>query len=173
METLKNVETPSSQAEHNLSAYLNDHLAGSVVALELLERLEHVHAGTESAHFFAVLRADIIEDRNDLESLMKRLGVEQSLPRKVVGWLADKMTVIKLRWDDPAGGALHLLESVEAVAIGIHGKGALWRGLAVAAPRQAALQGLDYDLLERRAEEQRARIERVRLEAVRSAFGAL
>jgi hypothetical protein len=33
-------------ANEHLAAYLNDHLAGSVAAVELLEDLEKAHAGT-------------------------------------------------------------------------------------------------------------------------------
>jgi hypothetical protein len=36
--------------------YLNDHLAGSVTALELLEHLEKTHAGTTMERFAAELR---------------------------------------------------------------------------------------------------------------------
>ena len=36
-------------ANESLATYLNDHLAGSVVALELLDHLEEGGAGTEPA----------------------------------------------------------------------------------------------------------------------------
>ena len=42
-------------SEH-LATYLRDHLAGSVVAIGLLEHLEEDRAGTELAGFFATLR---------------------------------------------------------------------------------------------------------------------
>ena len=61
---------------------------------------------------------------------------------------------------------LKLLESLEAVAIGVHGKGSLWRALKVV----PAASGPDYDTLVRRADEQRERIEAVRLDAARQAF---
>ena len=35
-----------------LGTYLNDHLAGSVVAVDLLEHLEKAHAGTPLQKFF-------------------------------------------------------------------------------------------------------------------------
>jgi hypothetical protein len=34
-------------AHEHLTTYLNDHLAGSVVALELLDHLQATHAGSE------------------------------------------------------------------------------------------------------------------------------
>src|SRR5436309_1339004 len=116
-----------------VATYLNDHLAGSVAAIDLLEHLERSHAGTDLAPFFARLRADILADRDELAALMDRLGVTPSRVRKAVAWVAEKFTRLKLHLDDAADGAFRLLESVEAVALGIEGKRALWRSLAAAA----------------------------------------
>src|SRR5207302_1867024 len=52
-----------SMSAKQIGVYLNDHLARSVVALELLEHLEKAHAGSELEHFLAHLRTDIEEDR--------------------------------------------------------------------------------------------------------------
>ena len=46
-------------ADDHIATYLNDHLAGSVVAVELMENLEAVYAGKPIADFIAKLRADI------------------------------------------------------------------------------------------------------------------
>ena len=115
-------------ANENLAIYLNDHLAGSVVAIELLERLEA--ARTYMAPTLAQLRADIEADRAELRELMRQLQIAESRPRKVTGWITEKFSQLKLRLDDPAGGSLRLLESLELVALGIQGKLALWRALA-------------------------------------------
>lgn len=47
----------------NLETYLNDHIAGSVVALEMMEHLEKVHANTAVAHELGEIRAEIVSDR--------------------------------------------------------------------------------------------------------------
>jgi hypothetical protein len=70
--------------------------------------------------------------------------------------------------DDRTTGALRLLESVEAVALGIEGKLALWRGLSAAAETTPELRAVDYERLLQRASEQRRRIEAIRLEAAKS-----
>jgi hypothetical protein len=157
-------------SDQHIAVYLNDHLAGSVVALELLEHLEKAHAGTDLERFLAGLRADITADRQELEALMGRLHVTTSSPRKAMAWLAEKFTELKLRLDDAAGGTLRLFESLEAVALGIDGKRALWRALAAA--ETPGLGVADYERLERRAEEQRSRIETARLDAARAALKA-
>jgi len=88
--------------------------------------------------------------------------------RQAAAWVAEKFARLKLKVDDPSGSKLKLLESWEVVAIGIHGKGSLWRALKVV----PAASGPDYDSLIQRADEQRERIEVVRLEAAREAFGS-
>jgi len=157
-------------AEKHIATYLNDHLAGSTAALELLEHLEASHAGTEVARFAAELRAEVAADRGELERLMERLEVSESRTRKATAWLAEKGSELKLRWDDLTGGALRLLEALDALSIGIEGKRLLWRALSAAAEDAPALQGVDYEGLTRRAEEQRGRVETVRLDAARKAL---
>lgn len=157
-------------ADEHLATYLNDHLAGSVAAIELLEYLEKVHVGTDMARFFAELRADVEADRRELEALMDRLQIAKSFSRKVTAWLTEKITQLKLRLDDPRGGPLCLLEALEVLALGIEGKRALWRALAAAAEAAPRLQGVDYERLAQRAEEQRRRVEVARLEAARAAL---
>ena len=68
-------------SEQHLATYLNDHLAGSVVALELLEHLGKAHPGTPTERFATELRADIAADRKELEDLMARLNIRVSQPR--------------------------------------------------------------------------------------------
>jgi hypothetical protein len=147
-----------------LATYLNDHLSGAVAALELIEHLEHAHP--DLAPFLKALRHDIEVDRKEVEALIARLGAGRSTVRQAAAWVAEKFARLKLVVDDPSGGRLGLLESLEALAIGIHGKGLLWRALKVV----PAAAGTDYDRLIGRADEQRDRIESVRLEAARAAF---
>jgi hypothetical protein len=162
-------------ADKHIATYLNDHLAGSGAALELLEHLETEHAGTDLERFAAELRADVEADRQELEAIMDRLQITESRTRKATGWLAEKASRLKLRLDDLTDGALRLHETLEALSLGIEGKRSLWRALAAAAEGSPALRVADYALLERRAEEQRARVEVRRLEAAREALvpGAL
>ena len=158
-------------ADEHLATYLNDHLAGAVAAIEILEHLERAHAGTELERTLRELRADVEADRRELDALMERLDVKASAPRRAAAWLTERVARLKLRLDDPAGGALRLLESLEAVAVGIHGKLALWRALAAAAANAPRLRGVDYERLAQRAENQRGRVEALRLEAAKDALG--
>src|SRR3954454_13372004 len=130
-------------SDKHLTVYLNDHLAGAVTAIELLQSIEKAHGGTPLARSVAGLRAEILADRRELEGIIKRLAGSVSTPRKIVGWFAEKAAEIKLRMDDPAGGPLRLLESLEIVAVGIDGKRALWRSLASVAEHTPVLRETD------------------------------
>lgn len=156
--------------DEHISTYLNDHLAGSVVAVELMENLESVYAGTWVSDFIAELRVDVEADREELRVLMERLEVSESTSRKASAWLTEKFTQLKLRLDDPTHGDLRLFESLEALSLGIEGKKSLWLALAAAAEISPFLRIADYDRLKQRAEEQRSRLETKRLEVAKSAL---
>ena len=76
-------------ADEHLATYLNDHLAGSVLAVDLLERLEV--ADTDMTDSLAALRNDIEADRRELQALMSRLGIVESRSRKVRRWRSASM----------------------------------------------------------------------------------
>ena len=72
----------------NLASYLNDHLAGSVAALQLLESMNASTLEPAIATFLAQLQIDIQEDRDELECerttkyiLRGRLDLRVSFPR--------------------------------------------------------------------------------------------
>ena len=158
-------------ANESLATYLNDHLAGSVVALELLDHLEADGAGTAEASTLAGVYAEIEADREELEAFMAQQGITVSAPRKATGWLVEKLSEIKFHLDDAGDGALRRLEALETVSLGIAGKQALWHALAAAAEDAPELNGLDYTRLACRAETQREAVEDLRLQAAQEAFG--
>jgi hypothetical protein len=157
-------------ANDHLATYLNDHLSGSVVAVELMENLESVYAGSPIAAFVAELRAEIEADVQELKDIMSRLEISESRTRKASAWLTEKFTELKLRVDDPMHGNLRLFESLEALSLGIEGKKSLWLALIAAAEVTPGLRLTDYERLKQRAEEQRSRVEVKRLEAAKAAL---
>lgn len=157
-------------ANEHLATYLNDHLAGSVVAVELMENLEAAYAGTPVANFVNGIRMEVEADQRELEELMRRLEISESRTRQVSAWLTEKVTELKLRLDDSAHGNLRLLESLEALSLGIEGKKSLWLALAAAAEISPQLRLVDYKRLKQRAVEQRSRVELKRIEIARVAL---
>lgn len=152
-----------------LGTYLNDHLAGSVGAIELAERTIRENEGDPFAARLSRVLDKIREDQAVLEGLIERIGARQNPLKKAGAWLAEKVGRVKLAGtEEPL--ALARMEVLETLAMGIQGKGALWRALRAVAARHESLDGLDLDLLERRAAEQHDEIEAMRLEAAEAAL---
>lgn len=147
----------------NLGTYLNDHLAGSVAALEMLDRLVADHPET---HFFADLRVQIGDSQDQLRQLISDLGLAESSARKASAWVAEKLSRAKIRDNDSFGVFLAL----EMLLLGLTGQAALWRALQKLAPESATLRRLDLEGLHARATRLAAEVESARLEMSRAAF---
>ncbi len=154
-----------------LTTYLNDHLAGSVAAIELVDRLARLCQGTEREKIFRTLQAEIEEDQEVLKQLLGAVGGKESKVRKAAAWLSEKIGEAKLELDDTGGGELRLLEALETLGLGIQGKLGLWRALEAASARPPELGRLDLSRLQRRARDQFDRVETLRLQVAKSAFG--
>jgi hypothetical protein len=152
-----------------LQTYLNDHLAGSVMAIELAERTIRENEGGPVAARLSPLVEQIREDQTVLKGVIERLGTGESSLKKAGAWLAEKAGRVKLGGTDEPG-ELSRLEVLEMLTTGVHGKRALWRALRVVAFSYEELRGLDLDLLERRAVEQQDELEAMRLEAAKAAL---
>ena len=153
-----------------LDSYLNDHLAGSVSALELIDHWASAHQGEPLGAFFTKLGAEIKADQDKLCDVMRSLRVEESKVRQAGAWILEKVGRVRLKiaGDDP--GSLGLVMTLEGLIMGVAGKKLLWRGLA--ATKLPQLNGYDFEGLQRRAEKQVERIEAERMRAVLDTFTA-
>ena len=150
----------------NLGTYLNDHVAGSVLALELLDHLIDLPEAPDR-RLLTQLRTEIQEDQEVLRQLLRSVGTEESTARKAAAWLTEKLGRVKLRLDESGSGELRMLEGLETLALGIQGKLALWRSLATLGDAVPPLKTLDLVRLQARALEQFERVDRLRLHAAR------
>jgi hypothetical protein len=151
-----------------LDSYLNDHLAGSVSALELLAQWADVHKGEILGNFFAEIEREIKADQYALRDVMRVLGVEESKLRKASAWAAEKVGRARLIIAGDEPGSLGLLLTLEGLIMGVTGKKGLWRALAAAKLRQ--LNGYNFEELQHRAEQQIQKIEAERIRVARQAF---
>ena len=165
------VTEPAGICMENLASYLNDHLAGSVAALELLNRLIKAYPDDTRASFFLILHHEIDQDQRTLRDLMKKLGAEESTTQKAGAWITEKLLRGKIQPGESSNGQLGLLLALETLVLGITGKQALWRALVSASQDIPPLAGVDYAALERRAMDQRDRVECERIHVARSALG--
>jgi hypothetical protein len=154
----------------DLTTYLNDHHAGSLAALEMIDHLIETFEGKTLGQFFKELRTEITSDQRSLENLIEKIDADESAIKKAGAWVAEKFSRAKIRVSDSADDQLGLFQALEALMLGITGKRALWTALAAAAERVPQLRGLDYAMLERRAIEQRDLVEAKRREVARDVF---
>jgi hypothetical protein len=155
-----------------LHIYLNDHRAASLVGSELARRCRDSNRGTPLAHFLDDLLRQIQEDRQALDSIMDALGAPKSLAKLAGAWLAEKAGRLKLNGQLVRYSDLSRLLELEALALGIQGKGALWRSLIAVADDYPPLAAFDLASLERRAAQQLASLEEWRSRAAGVAFRA-
>lgn len=157
-------------ADSGLKRYLHHHLAGVGTLIDLLDHLENRNPGSPIATLAAGLRGDVVTDRETLEMVADRLGVERPSPTPERSWLADAADRLQSVQDDPAEETLRRLGLFELMSLALEGKRLAWRSLRAAVGELPSLDDVDFAALERRAVDQRGAIEAFRLG---SAQGAL
>jgi hypothetical protein len=151
-----------------LSIYLNDHLAGSTLGVELVKRASSENQGTPLGDYLEALRREIEEDRATLVRLMDKLGVRRNRGKVSAAWIAEKVGRLKLNGQLTGHSPLSPLVELESLHLGINGKLDLWKALGHSlGPR---VEGIDFDPLIRRAERQAEELERHRLEVATTAL---
>lgn len=151
-----------------LPTYLQDHLAGALHAIELLKAMRDHFAEEPLGKFAGQILAEVEADREVLARLTERIGGTAGGPKEWGAWLAEKVSRLKLKHG--SGDGLGTFEALEFLVLGIHGKQALWRALAVIASFDLRLQGIDFVELLARAESQHQRVEEQRLACAQSVF---
>jgi hypothetical protein len=151
----------------DLDSYLNDHLAGSISALELIAHWVKAHKGEPLGSFFVQIEREIKADQQALRDVMRTLEVEESKVRKAGAWAAEKIGRARLTIAGDAPGGLGLVLTLEGLIMGVTGKKLMWRTLAVA--KLPRLNSYNLEELQHRAEQQVARIEAERISAIHQA----
>ena len=154
-----------------LETYLNDHLAASAAAVELVERIRSANEGTALDAFLEGLDREIEIDRGTLSEVMARLGVPRSTPKQIAGKVMETLSRLRLNARVTGSADVTRLMELETLSLGIEGKAALWRALGQAVPARPELAAFDLAELAGRAVAQRASLEPYRLEAAGAALG--
>ena len=122
-----------------LGIYLNDHLAGSTVGLELARRARDSNKGNEYGDVLERVAKEIEEDREALQRLMKDLGVRRDHPKVAVAWVGEKFGRLKPNGQLIGYSPLSRLVELEGSRLGITGKLSLWEALAEVADEEPRL----------------------------------
>jgi hypothetical protein len=165
-------ETSVNGPHRGLSAYLNDHLAGSVAALQLIHRRRAREGDSDLGEALARIAEEIEEDRATLERVMDEVGVATNAAKQLGARGADLLMRVKQTLPALGVGSpeVALLEDLELLSLGIEGKALLWQALRSLAGTEREIGGFDFEALESRARDQRARLEPFRREAAGRAF---
>jgi hypothetical protein len=155
-----------------LPIYLNDHLAGSTAALELVRRALRSNSQDEYGPPLARLAAEVEQDRKALLSIMAGLGVGSDRAKLLAAWAAEKVGRLKLNGRLLGYSPLSRLMELEVLMLGVTGKLALWRTLRQLAAEDSRLDRRDLDRLIERAAGQQQEVETLRERAVIDAFAS-
>ena len=105
--------------------YLNDHLAGAQVAVQLLESMRNQNDDQEFRQFASVLLPEIQSDDRTLRHIAEEIGSGPSGVKQVCGWLVEKAARLKL--GHTGSKSFELFQSIELLALGVQGKLSLWK----------------------------------------------
>ena len=149
--------------QRRLAIYMNDHLAGSTTAIELIGRAVEQYEGTPLGAFFAEIGAEIEQDRDVLKAVMAENGIRPQRVKLAAAWAAEKAGRLKFNGALLRRSPLTPFVELEILAVGIHGKQLLWQALRANPADDATAARLDE--LIARAERQAEAVERQRIEA--------
>jgi hypothetical protein len=154
-----------------LGIYLNDHLAGATVGLELAKRARGSNRGSEYGDVLEQVAREIEEDRDTLQGLMESLEIGRDRSKVAFGWAAEKVGRLKPNGQLTGYSPLSRLIELESLALGITGKLSLWEALTELAEEDVRLDRDELSRLAQRAERQRSEVWRLRQRAAREALG--
>jgi hypothetical protein len=155
-----------------LGTYLNDHLAGSTVGLELARRARGSNEGSEYGKVLERIAAEIEEDRDALQKLMDAFDIKRDRPKVLAAWMGEKLGRLKPNGRLLSYSPLSRLIELEMLALGITGKLSLWEALSQVAGEDARLDPAELSRLSERAERQRAEVWKLRQRAAGEALSA-
>jgi hypothetical protein len=154
----------NADADRFLAIYLNDHLAGATLAVELARRLRSSNQGdAEFGEPLAQLCAEIEEDHRALTRLMENRGVSRDPVKPVLAKVAEKLGRLKLNGRLLGYSPLSRVVELEVLSGLVGGKLQLWNALEQSFGE--SLDGFDFHDLAARADSQGQRLEDLHLAA--------
>ena len=153
-----------------LAVYLNDHLAGATVGVELAKRAASSNEGNDYGAELSELAHEIAEDRASLMRLMERFDVKEDRLKTTGAYIFEKVGRLKPNAQLTGYSPLSRVVELEGLALGVTGKLALWRSLLEVADGDERLDREELGVLAERAETQRRELETYRLKAAADAL---
>ena len=155
----------------SLVTYLDDHLSGAQIAIQVLQSMRDDHDDPRFRAFAAKLLPEIESDVGTLRLIAKEVGAGQSVIKQVGGRLLEKLARLKL--GNTGSTDLRTFESLELLLLGIHGKQCLWKALDTTSASDARLCGYDFKQLCSRAEQQYAEVQTLRIDLAQTVLSPI
>jgi hypothetical protein len=159
----------SAEPDRLLAIYLNDHLAGATLGVELARRLRSSNrSDPEFGEPLARICAEIEEDCDTLVRLMEKLEIGRDQVKPVLAKLAERLGRLKLNGRIRGYSPLSRVLELEILSGLVGGKLQLWNALEQSFGE--SLDGFDFHDLAARADRQGQRVEDLHLAAAQRAL---
>jgi len=162
---------PNADADRFLAIYLNDHLAGATLGVELARRLRSSNEGDpEFGQPLARIRSEIEADHETLVRLMGHLKINPDPVKPVLAKAAERLGRLKLNGRLRGYSPLSRVLELELLSGLVGGKMQLWNALEQSFGQ--SLDGFDFHDLAVRADRQGQRLEDLHLAAAQRTLAA-
>jgi hypothetical protein len=160
----------TSDSDRLLRIYLNDHLAGAGVGVEIARRTRDENAGTDMGRFLSDLHHDLVEDRDTLERFIRQLGHRPSRVKSTLGVASAKLGSLKPSGRVTSYSPLSRVLELESLIAGVLAKRRLWETLRFVEPSDGHIDAGELQRLIERADRQFDGLQRQHRLAVIVAF---
>ncbi|MGN6557461.1 MAG: hypothetical protein ACTHLH_05565 [Solirubrobacterales bacterium] len=162
---------PSTDADRFLAIYLNDHLAGATLGIELARRLRSSNQGDpEFGPPLARVCSEIEADHQTLVRLMEHLQISQDPVKPVLAKAAERLGRLKLNGRIRGYSPLSRVLELEVLSGLVGAKMQLWNALEQSFGE--SLDSFDFHRLAARADSQGQRLEDLHLAAAQRTLPA-
>ena len=152
-------------ADKAIDVYLNDHLAGAMLGVDLAHQIRTQNQGTALGEVMGSIAPQIEQDRQTLIELMRQLDSSKNPVKQATAWIAEKASRAKFHGMTSGEPELGRFMALETLLLGVRGKACMWRALKQVADQHPPLVSLNLDELIERADRQYDTLERERLTA--------
>jgi hypothetical protein len=151
-------------ADKPMDTYLNDHLAGSTLGVDLARQIRDRSEGRLRA-LMDTITAEIEEDRETLIEVMERMGTTKNPVKAAGAWMTEKASRVKFSGLSSGEPDIGLFMALESLTLGVAGKECMWQVLLRVQERYEPLAEIDLGRLTERARTQHAQLEQERIRA--------
>ena len=149
----------------SLLTYLNDHLAASVAALKLIERVTASKPDSILATTFVHWLPSLEHEQQNLLRIVAAFDGGGNSVKKAMAWSGEFVSRLKIGGFRKDRGALELFEAIELLSIAFYGRRALWQTLERLANSGVLRLGLDFEKLIDAVQAQLVTLQTFRLDA--------